>query len=95
MSTSWLANKCKDPEFRRQYALSLTAETFINKLEEEMKKQGVTRELVFNSPLFTPRLQEIFDTPEDMTLEEMTYLAFALGFQVEPTLTPLNSPTGE
>ena len=76
----WLAANMEDPEFRRLLEREEIIEDFLNHVDEEMAKQGISRaELARRMDCKPSNITQIMRRTRNLTVATMVDIAFFLG----------------
>ena len=87
MNTDLLDNELENDEFRLEFLQGIYVETFLGMIEDEMKKQGVTRsELAKRMGCAPANITRIFRSDSNLTSRKMVQLADVLGLDFVPEL---------
>jgi ribosome-binding protein aMBF1 (putative translation factor) len=92
----WLASNMEDPEFRRLLEREEIIEDFLNHVDEEMKKQGVSRsELARRIDCKPANITQIMRRTRNLTVATMVDIAFFLGLKLKLSITMTESVAEE
>jgi ribosome-binding protein aMBF1 (putative translation factor) len=92
----WLASNMEDPEFRRLLEREEIIEDFLNHVDEEMKKQGVSRsELARRMDCKPANITQIMRRTRNLTVATMVDIAFFLGLKLKLSITMTESVAEE
>ena len=84
MSKGWLEGNLEDEGFRRLLAREEFIEKYLNAIDEEMKKLGLTRaELARRMKCKPSNITQIMRLERILTVAKMADIAFFLGLRLE------------
>lgn len=88
----WLEKRLEDPQFRRLYERECVAEEFICALEEQMRKESVTRTALAEKMGCSPaNITRVMSSTTNLTLKSIIEMAFAVDMRVRLNLEPMLS----